>query len=189
MQEFFTNKGEKPLVSYEQSFALATKLTKQYHDELVLADNENFGHANTRDFIKQIPEEIREKFYGHGITRVGKHYTNADKLAAFINILDNDSIKGDYGKLVGGQFGAWASADLLILSHYDTHLGIPKGTPGDGQGLIQNEIGWVANIGAYIVSNKYYPVLNELKKLYPGKNIIRADEISQYIDREVSNIA
>ncbi len=135
MEKLESNEGQKPLVPYEQSFALATELMQKHHDLLVLADNENFGHADTAEVIREIPEIFKRRFYGHGITRIGKHGTNADKLAAFINILDNDTIIGDYGPLIGGQFGAWHGADLLILSHADTHLGVPKE-------LLEMDKGW-----------------------------------------------
>jgi hypothetical protein len=169
---------EKSLVLYQESLVLATKLYDEYKDDLAKAQMDNFGRANMSEYINQIPKEVAEKFYAHGITR-GTQTTN---LAVFMNILANDSIKGDYGALIGGQFGAWTRSDLLILSHYDRHLGVS----GDGDSrLKKNEIGWVADIGAYVISNKYYPVLDELKKLYPGKNIIRADEIPQFVSQEV----
>ena len=187
MEKVSESQQENPLISYDQSFALATRLFKEYHDKLTLADLENFGHANTGDFINKIPTDLREKFIGHGITRGGKYHTEADLLAAFINILDNSTIKGDCGSLISGQLGAFARADLLILSHYNTHL-ISKNsldnTESQGKYMVHNEIGWIANIGAYVVSNKYYPILDELKKLYPDKNIIRTDEIVKYVEKE-----
>ncbi len=151
-----------------------------------MADNEDFGRRDIPEVFRHIPEEVGKRFYGHGITRIGKYHTDFDKLAAFINILDNESIVGDYGSLNGGQLGVFKNADFLILSHCDTHLGTTQGTVGDGRGLVKNEIGWVANIGACVVSNKYHPILEELRRLYPDKNIITAQEIPQYLNREVN---
>lgn len=186
MERLSINKEVKNLVSYEKSFALAQRLYEQYHDELVLADNENFGRRDTIDTIRQIPDEVKERFYGHGITRSGKNRTEFDKLAAFINILDNESIIGDYGSLKGGQHGVFSNADFLILSHCDTPLGTAQSDTGDGKGLVKNEIGWIANIGAFVVSNKYVPILEALKKIYPDKKIITTKEIPEYISEEIS---
>jgi hypothetical protein len=175
------------LVPYEQSFKLAVQLMDRKRQGLALADNENFGRSDIPDFIQSIPDTIKSRFFGHGITREGKYRDRADRLAAFINILDNNTIKGDYGPLLGGQPSAYTNVDLLILSHLDKHLGTFEGVgePVGGSKLTTNNIGWVADVGAYVVGNKYSPIIDELKKLYPNKNIIRADEISDFVSEEI----
>jgi len=186
MENTPNNQVEKTSVPYEYSFEVATKLLKQYNRELALADNDNFGNRNTPEIIYELPEEITERFYGHGITKAGPNCTHADTLAAFINILDNNAVKGYYGPLSGGQFGAYANSDFLLISHCDTELGILETGIENGNKLVQNEIGWEGNIGAYVVSNKYYPIIEELRKLYPDKNIIKADEVPQYLAQEIA---
>jgi hypothetical protein len=175
------NQQETPLTPYEDSLSDATKLYGEYRKELIEAENQNFGHSDTNNFIKIIPLAIQEKIYCHGITR-GDGIQN---LAALLNILSNETVKGDYGPLSGIAAG-WSSADIILLSHYNKQLGIIDENNIRNNQLVKNEIGWKANVGAYVISNKYYPILNELKKLFPDKNIIRADEIPRFVDEETT---
>ncbi len=168
---------EKHLVPYEQSLALATELYKKYHDELMEASFENFGNSNIDKFLDLIPKEIQKEFIGHGITR-GAGLGN---LASFINILDNSTIKGSSAPLAGG-YGSYTQGRIFILSHFKKPLFLRK--LETEREYIMNEIGLVSDIGAYVISCAYYPILDELKKLYPDKNIIRADEIPKYIENE-----
>ncbi len=175
---------EAKVVSYEESLALAEQLDEQYKTLLIQAGMENFGHSNIPDYLRQIPDEEKNRFSAHGITR-GNRVTN---LAALLNILSNNAIKGMYGKLAGGHGGGWTNCDLLLISHYDRELGVLKTdqTRG-GDRLEKDEIGFIADVGAFVISNKYYPVIDDLKKIYPDKNIIRAEDIPQFIDGELKH--
>jgi hypothetical protein len=185
MDKDFVPSQEKPLIPYEQSFSLASQLEQKHHDELVLAERPTFGKSNMPDVLSKLPNEVRARFYGHGVTRGGKNKSSADKLAAFINILDNSTIKGDQGPLESGQLGAYTNVDFLIVSHLDRHLN--KEDQDRGSAQIRNEIGWVADIGAYVIGSRYYPIIDDLKVLYPDKNIIKADEIPGYVNSEINS--
>lgn len=173
--EHTPNPSETPkhLISYDESFAHAKVLHDQYHDQLVVAENKDFGKSTMIDCLGKIPDEIKRRFNGHGIKRGGKYGTEADKLAAFINILENETIIGDSGPIGGGQLGAYTNVDFLILS--------PKDTPLLSRDSKRNDIGLEAHIGAFVVGNRYYPIVEELKKRYPNRNIIRADELGDFM--------
>lgn len=177
----FHTKTEKGLVPFSQSLDLAKKFHTEHRNEII--EGELDRHQTIRKALDKIPQELKIRFYGHGITR----NTETEQLAAFLNILENNTVKGDFGRIGDphGQVGAWTSGHLLIVSPVDAFLGIKK---EDGFNIVRNEIGWTANIGAYVVGGKYYAILDELRKLYPGKNIIRADQLGEYM-KEVASKA
>jgi len=92
--------------------------------------------------------------------------------------LENSTIKGDQGPIGGGQLGAYTNVDFLIVSHVDVDL-------FGGQDFVKNEIGFVSNIGAYVIGSRFYPIIDELKFMYPDRNIIRADSIFEYVNKEI----
>ena len=176
----------KKMVSIEQSERLAKQLLSHYESEIeanLHKDVDGWGEPytdyqdSTRHFLEMISEVIRERYQGHGITRKDE----VDKLTAVLNIMANQTIKGECGPLsgIGGTIvNAYQhGTGFLVISKID-HL-LPSKPP------IFNELGqWKADIGAIVVNVKYYPLANELRELFPDVNIIKANELQEYFPKE-----
>lgn len=176
---------EKRLVPYEESLKQAKQLWDRYQDEFrknINKDVDGWGEPYTdyqksiKHFLDQVPDEIRERYSAHGITRD----SSLEQLASALNILANKSIEGSAGPLGGGaMFRAWTSGDFLVVSKEGQPLSKWKEMDGEQQKVF-NKIGWEANIGSMIVDTRYYPIVDELKEMYPDVNIIKANEIPVY---------
>jgi hypothetical protein len=177
---------EKNITSIESSEKLAKELLSRHESEIrdnLQKDVDGWGNPytdyqdSTRHFLEMIPEVIRQRYYGHGITRKGE----ADRLAAVLNIMANKSIKGECGPLSGANspmIDAYQRrTEFLVISKIDNQLPLKPST--------FNKLGqWKADIGAVIVNVKYYPLVNELRELYPEVNIIKANELQEYFLKE-----
>jgi hypothetical protein len=179
------------LVSFEESLRIARDLFDRHAKELAefqVPDNQllterereatKFGRSSIKHYLSKFPPEVLERFSGHGVFR-GDPEKN---LAILINILQNQTIKGDSARLVNsGYYDAGKDGDVLLLSHIDQALGIH-----DEEGnQISNSIGWKADIGAYVVNSRLYPVIDDLRAFFPTANIIKANELPNYIDHEI----
>ncbi len=180
--------GSKELVSFEESLKIAHDLLEKYGDAmksqygqdidgwegLVFKDyQKSIGH-----YIETMPDDVLKHFSAHGITR----YSIEDRLAGALNILANKAIKGECGSLERnrGQFGAYTSGDFLVVSKPDKPLPMTEEKDGRQQSVF-NEVGWMAEIGAFIVDTKYYPMVNELRRMFPDVNIIKANQLPEYL--------
>src|SRR5665213_3081275 len=92
-------KQEKPLVPFEKSIEIAQQLIGKYKDELAEAAGgfkafdegvSPFKRDAVRHSLEEIPSDVLAEFHGHGVVRG----TEAEQLAALLNILDNGSLKG-----------------------------------------------------------------------------------------------
>jgi len=140
-----------------------------------------------RPVLKQFSEEDLQRFSGHGISR-GLH---ENILAAFINILENSFIKGDVGHInvhAKGDYGSRThsdtNADFFIISHADKRLGLFPKNETDKK-LLYNKGAWAADAGAFVVNYDFYPIIDELRKMYPYANIVKANELSDFIEKEL----
>jgi hypothetical protein len=177
---------EQNIASVESSEQLAKELLSRHESEIranLQKDVDGWGNPytdyqdSTRHFLETIPEVIRQRYYGHGITRKGE----ADRLAAALNIMANKSIKGECGPLSGANcpvIDAYQHrTEFLVISKIDNPLPLKPS--------IFNKAGqWKADIGAVIVNVKYYPLVNELRELFPEINIIKANELQEYFPKE-----
>lgn len=177
--------ADKTFIPYEECCERAKILFAKYKDEIranlqvdmegatALSDYVNLiGH-----YLKKIPTEIQEHYYGHGITRNGV----LDRLAAAIAILENNVIKGDFAALENsGYINAYKDSDFLVLSKKDQRLDVKD---AEGKQVRWNKC-WVANIGAFVVNSRFYPMVDELKQLYPDVNIIRPRELQKYFEEQ-----
>jgi hypothetical protein len=191
----------KDLLPWEKSLELAKKLLEKYKDEIrknFMKDvdgydpndeylNSDFQRSIEHYLIRNVPDETKKHYFGHGITR-GRDEEN---LAAFICIAANNLIKGEYGVLAGQGYGSpFTRADLFILSKKDTRMDVQGKNPKNGriETVIvkagDNYLGWKADIGAMIVDVKFYPLVDELKTLFPEANIIMANEIPRYLESQ-----
>jgi hypothetical protein len=196
------NKNEQQkFAPYNESFELATKLLEKYKERIQneQCDNEEmdevFGEKEAiAKFVNLLPEDILKKYEGHGITR----NSEIEQLAAAINIAQNKTIMGWKGKLKTSQCRSYTMGSFLILSPYNQSLNKDKSIfhkiKGNkiGKGTIigsnQNgeRLAWEANIGVIVVNTRLYPLVDELRKMFPDIKIIRANELTKHILNEVN---
>lgn len=176
------NKGErtnpelstKPdFVPYETSLAQANELYEKYWEQIAIQKRESdpYGHA-LADIISQIPGDTLKHFEGHGITRG----TAEENIAALINIITNKTVKGWAASLGHGGYNAWTHGDFLVVSKPDVSI-----APREGGKVRTNEMGMEIDIGGIIVGPKMTPLVDELRRLFPDVDIIRAAEASEYL--------
>ena len=168
------------MTSHEQSPAGSTEAVKTarqlyetYKQELTAASMEEFGKSDIPTNLKTVSEDILSAYWAHGVTRG----TDEQNLASLIAMLESGKLKGDEGAL-GKQdsfMRAWSTAHVLIVSLPEEHL-IVRGS----------NVGGLADMkaGAYVLSHTYNPVIDELRKMFPDKNILRADELPSYLQQE-----
>lgn len=173
---------------FEHTKNLASELLRDFDSELRIwrapgnatgiSDDERkvleFGKSGISLYLKDVPEEVQKRFVGHGITRQDA----TGNLAALISIIQDNVLKGDSAPLRGSpQQDAFSTADFFIISHLDKQL-ISVRTP-NGQATV--------DVGAYIIDTKFYPLVEKLKGLFPNANIIRANELADYIAAELAS--
>lgn len=196
---------EHNLVSFTDSTMTARSLIEKYKDKLVEdydawdADGVNAGNESIRKFARQIPNEILHRYHGHGIVRSSEE----QQLAALINICTNKCIVGEAGLMAdSGYIDGYTHGDYLIISKLDeslpkivnekpVHHKISGSTSPLKPGIIphSDEYGersaWEANIGAVVVNLAHYPLVEEFKKMFPDVLFIKANELPEYIEKEV----
>ena len=47
--------------------------------------------------------------------------------------------------------------------------------------IFYSDRSWKANIGAIVVDVHYYPLVGEIQKMFPNVNIIKANQLEDYI--------
>jgi hypothetical protein len=196
---------EENLVSYIESYKLAKELLEKYKDQLIEKEYENEdiddvigSNQSIKKFLEKIPDEIKAKYRGHGITKGNE----TDQLAAMINIAQNKCIVGAEGNLAftgRGISGAYKNGYFLVISKLDKHLlkrklHLIKGPSSmfEGNKIQQSDENGEreaseADIGAIVVNLKFYPLVEELRKLFPDIKIIKANEIVDHIMNEVDH--
>jgi|GEM_PF-1338574 len=188
-----TGSAPRELVPLAESLELAKSLLTKYESEmkgqygkdidgwsdgLVFTDyQKSIAH-----YIEETPHDILKRFSAHGVTRKSE----IDRIAGALNILANKSIKGECGPLVGsGQLKAYISGDFLVISKLDMPLPILDARDGRQQSRM-NGIGWLAEIGAFVVDTRYYPMIDELRRMFPDVNIIKANQLPEYLKSIIS---
>jgi hypothetical protein len=74
-------------------------------------------------------------------------------------------------------------ADFLIISSFDK----PLHKESDLMEADKKETKysktdlWEAQIGAVVVNTHFYPMVEEFKKMFPDLNIIKANELAEYL--------
>lgn len=180
------------IVSFEESLYLAKELLVKYQKQIeknLYEDVDGWGEDyescyqnSIGHFLEEVPEELLERFDGHGMTK----NSEINRLAGALNVLANKAIKGECGHLKSRHIPAYTHGDFLIVSKIDKGLPITHIKDSRKQPIF-NKIGWTADIGAFVVNTHYYPIVEELKKKFPDVNIIRANELKEYLLQEEKN--
>jgi hypothetical protein len=139
-------------------------------------------------FLGEIPPETINRYSGHGITKG----TIEDRLTALMTIAEKKLIAGweahfSYDR---GQPSAYTEGSALVVSKIDSTLmkkvdGKPVIHQMDdgGRKIRAHEV----EIGTIILNSEFYPLIDELKVMYPDETIIKANEASAYINNDSSN--
>lgn len=172
---------EAGLVSVENSRNTAVQLLGKYGQQIfsqigkdINGWNEKFvaeAYQNAiRHYLNTIPIKILRQYWGHGITRG----SDEDRLASALNILSNSTVRGDCGQLASSYISAYDDGDFLLILDKEQPFPprLPDGKPN------RNQLGLKVNLGVLVVNTKFYPLVEELKSIYPGKKIVKARELS-----------
>jgi hypothetical protein len=141
--------------------------------------------------LRKIPSQTLREYRGHGVTR-GNH---VDRLTAAISILENEAMKGDCARLAeSGRIDAYADGDFLAVSRKGDQFMEWSGEGGDRRpvfvSLGENEYtgkdirAVKIRPGALVVNAYFYPIVEELRRMFPGKKILYANELQDYIKSE-----
>lgn len=197
MSEQPPNGNEKPILGEEECRRIADDLYARYRKELLENHNKPIdgnkwwyatGKGVIEDHIRQFTPEVLNHYWGHGITKGNE----IDHLAAAISILANDAMRGSAAPLYhSGYVDAYTDGSFLIISHKGDQLikrdenkrpqfvflGENKST-GEGAKAIK------INPGAFVVNAVFYPLVEELRRMFPDSNILYANQLPAYIREE-----
>jgi hypothetical protein len=174
---------ESGLIPVEESRKAAHGLLEKYNSQILsqqLKDVNGWGNRIESDFyqnairhyLKEQPEEVLKQYWGHGVKRGEEE----DRLTVLLNILSNSAIKGDCGQLVSSYISAYDDGDFLLILDKDRPFP-PRLQDGT---MARNQIGLKVNIGVLVVNTRFYPLVEELKKIFPNRKIIKANELPEY---------
>ena len=136
------------------------------------------------DALGQIPHEILEHYYGHGITR----RTLQDQLIAIFVIAETHLLAGDTAPMTNQYIAPYSSGSAFVLSKKNKKLVMD----GDSEHTYSRDLisssgekrfAFGVDIGTIVLNEILYPVADELKALYPETLIIRADELPALLER------
>jgi hypothetical protein len=176
----------KKFVSTEESKKIAQELLSKYESEIsaqaykdINGWNQSFVTEQYQNaieyYMREIPKETLEHYYGHGITR-GR---DLEWLTAALNVLSNEGVRGDVSKLVGSGFiDAYTHGSFLVILKKDDAFPGGKPQKPDETGLFK------INLGALIVNTKFYPLIDEMRRMFPKRTIIKANEIPHYFEQQ-----
>lgn len=174
---------EAGLVSVEDSRNQAAVLLEKYQQEILSQSGQDVNgwherfvtesYQNAiRHYLREVPKEILQQFWGHGITR-GR---DEDRLTAALNILSNSVVKGDCSQLASSYISAYDDGDFLLILDKENPFP-PRLSDGTRN---RNQLGLKVNFGTLVVNTKFYPLVEDLKKFFPHRDIIKASELPDF---------
>ncbi len=185
------------VVPYAESKVAARVLLEQYKDRILenaykdvnnLAPEEReylptelYQNA-IRAYIRKVPEDIQKEYWGHGVTKGHE----VDQLAAAINLLENSAVTGDFGQLQSEYISAYTSGSFLVIADHDEPFQKNKNSRELERILIGDRWALKFNLGALVVNTEYYPLIEKLQEMFPGRNIIKASEMPQYLEQDAN---
>ena len=185
--------SDEEFLSYENALEKADYLIGKYKNEIKAnlwkdVDRLDNGEAHSdyqksiEHFLEGKPRELLSHYYGHGVTKGSVQ----DRVAALLCIAANKSIKGDAAPLVRGDkvyISAYTNAEILVLSPKDVSIQprVKKDGRDMSEPIFYSDRSWKANIGAIVVDVHYYPLVGEIQKMFPNVNIIKANQLEDYI--------
>lgn len=190
---------DSSLVTPEISREKAQQLLERYNDQIeagrgkdidnLMENGEYVGDfsPSISYFIENsgIPNQILQSRVGHGIVRGSRE----DQVTSAINILENSMVLGDFGPLKGSgdlaSSGAWTNGGFLVLADKERPFVTVEGT----NHILQVETGAASlgtkfNWGALVLNAEFYPLHDELQKAFPGRLIIKAHQLPEYLIKD-----
>lgn len=181
------NTSTEAFIYLEESKQLAKKLYDNYKEKIYAnyeKDIDNFGdiripwyQQSTSSYLDKVPDEIKKHYQGHWIRPQRNAIDDEDviELSVVLNIMANKCIKGSSASFSSDKtpITPWIMP-FLIVSKKDKELLF------DDRDFELQHHAMKADIGAIIVDVKYYPLVDELKKMFPDINIIKANQLQNY---------
>lgn len=166
-----------------------------YHEDF--PDRDYANHA-IDVFLYQVPAEIRNRYWGHGITRGSLE----DQLTALMVIAEKGLIIGWQGRIAHGKnetyMLAYTHGSSLILSKIDKSL-LKQGKHPDRfsfgkDGVVmedesmyhevelkgEQKTATEADVNVIILNSELYSFYEELKAMYPKVKFIKANQIPDF---------
>ncbi|MGB7957904.1 MAG: hypothetical protein WCF77_03650 [Minisyncoccia bacterium] len=140
------------------------------------------------DHLRQFPPDVLRHYYGHGVTRGDQ----LDHLTAAISILTNNAVQGGVARLEGsGYADAYTNGSFLAVSRRDDEM-IDRDknkapalvSLGQNQYTGKEITAMKIHPGALVVNAEFYPIVPELRAMFPEANILYANELPDYIKEE-----
>lgn len=199
MSEQPPGQPEKGPFNQEECRKIAEDLYVRYQDKLLENRNKPIdgnkwwyatGRGVIEDHLQQFTPEVLSHYWGHGITRGNE----IDHLAAAVSILANKAIKGSTAPLYhSGYVDAYTDGSFLVISHKGDHLverdqdKKPSFTSlGENRSTGEEVRAVKINPGAFVVNANFYPLVDELRRMFPEVNVLYANQLPEYIKREES---
>ena len=176
------NHDIKETINSYNALLVAQDLYKRFGQEIRLSearpidDEAKFNPEKAiLNFLGKVSGETLSRYQGHGITR-GDDIT---RLAALIHICGTNLLKGDWGSMGNGSYSSYKHGPAIVLSKIDKSLYSPEER---NPRHISNEDGDFieVNIGAVIIAPKWYPIIDNLKQMFPNITFVRANQIPEY---------
>lgn len=196
MSEQIPIPGERPVMSEQECRRIAEDLYARYQRELLEnrsrpVDGNKWWYASGQgvieDHLQQFPPEVLNHYWGHGVTKGSE----LDHLTAAISILANGAIRGSTAPLrSSGYVDAYTNGSFFVISRKggqliergDDRMPLFVAVKGDESTPETRAI--KINPGAVIVNAQFYPLVEELRRMFPGQNILYANQLPEYIRAE-----
>lgn len=197
MSEQPPNQNEKPVIGEQECRRITEDLYARYQKELLENHNKPVdgnkwwyatGKGVIEDHLRQFTPEVLNHYWGHGVTKGNE----IDHLAAAISILANSAIRGSTAPLYNsGYVDAYTDGSFLVISHKGDHL-IERDenkkpsfvSLGENKSTGEEIRAIKINPGAFVVNAAFYPLVEELKRMFPDAHILYANQLPEYIKTE-----
>lgn len=189
MPESFPNKEtlavEEIVVDEAELNRTATEVFERKRDAILTHDENASGQKSIPNALQRFPDEVLQNYWGHGVTRGDE----IDNIAAVMSMLRNNAFIGWTAPLANSRgTDAWTHGDFLAISRKGEELS-PR--PNNKPQLVtfrtntgQTKPGLRMDLGALVVTDRFEPIIDDLRQMFPQANIISAAELPEYINTQ-----
>ena len=177
--------------------AIAYRLHDEHEAEIWRDDEEGIrnaregwvnGKSDIDHVLATIPNDVLRHYAGHGVVRD----VLAGNVAVGLSIIENNIILGDIAPLhTVGYLSAYTSGDFFVISLKGGFKGPgPNGGPQRisvelSEGVQKKKAGGIKiEPGAFVCNLSIDSLVEPLRQMYPGKKILHAAELTDYINEQ-----